>query len=207
MNRCLICVDVQPDFLPGGPLGVGDGHLVVRPLIRLMDDVDIIVLTRDWHPVNHVSFSTIPEFRDGSWPMHCVEFTSGAAWDKELLDAAAETGKPVVLVHKGFDPDKEAYSGFDGEVAGILNNRQGDDFRDSTLAQTLQSLSVRQVYIGGLALDYCVEATAIDAAPTFNTTVFMDATRPVSYLGGHRAARNMSAQGVHINAREVGDDA
>lgn len=197
MNKALICVDVQYDFLPGGPLGVPDGHQVIRPLIELMDDVDVIVLTRDWHPENHVSFSTF-------WPMHCVEGTPGARWDAELLAAATDTGKPVLLVHKGFDPDKEAYSGFDGTVVGILNDPQGDDFRDATLKQAFTALSVSKVLVGGLALDYCVEATARDAKFNgYQTTVYLDATRPVAYQTGTKAVRDLALNGVYLDTTKL----
>src|SRR3954470_6108755 len=114
MNKALIAVDVQPDFLPGGSLGVPDGDQVIPELIKMMDDVDVIVLTRDWHPEDHISFSDNPEYVDGSWPKHCVEFTPGAVFHPDILVAAQNSGKPVVLVHKGFEHDVEAYSGFDG---------------------------------------------------------------------------------------------
>lgn len=210
MNKALICVDVQHDFLPGGPLGVPNGHQVIRPLIRLMDDADIIVLTKDWHPADHVSFSTTPEFRDGSWPQHCVAGTAGAQIDEELWWGAINTGKPVILVHKGWDKDKEAYSAFDGAVVDTFNrdafpllaeeflwNHQED--RGVTLAEALHQFSVRQVIVGGLALDYCVKATAIDAVPSFNTTVVVRATAGVDTLDSIAAVVRMGESGVRIN--------
>jgi nicotinamidase/pyrazinamidase len=206
VNKALICVDVQSDFLPGGALGVPDGDKVIDPLIKLMDDVDIIVLTRDWHPKDHVSFSADPQYVDGSWPSHCVEFTTGASWNLDLLVAAQNTGKPVLIVNKGMDPNKEAYSGFEGEVDVLAFDYRTEPEGLVTyvpLATALHSLNVRQVYIGGLALDYCVQATAIDAAPSFITSVFMDATRPVAYLSGMEAVANMDSHGIDINTRKV----
>lgn len=205
MNKALICVDVQVDFLPGGALGVPDGHQTIRPLIRLMDKVDIIVLTRDWHPRDHVSFSDEPQFVDGSWPPHCVEWTKGAQFDNDLLDAAQDTGKPVLLVNKGMNRDKEAYSGFEGTVIGVANDdNKNYQLRDAELAAALRAISVDEILIGGLALDYCVKATALDSEKTrFYTTVYMDATRPVSYLTGAEAIHAMTRIGIRINTTEL----
>lgn len=199
MNKALIVVDVQPDFLPGGPLGVPDGDKVIPELIKMMDDVDVIVLTRDWHPEDHVSFSDEPEFVDGSWPKHCVNFTPGAIFHHDILVTAQSTGKPVVLVHKGFEQDMEAYSGFDGRVVSVLNEPQGEDFRDSTLEHTLRTLGVGDVYVGGLALDYCVKATALDSvAKQFATSVYLKATRPVGLVSGGLALLELTSNNVHI---------
>jgi nicotinamidase/pyrazinamidase len=200
MNKALICVDVQPDFLPGGPLGVENGHQVIPNLIELMNDVDIIVLTQDWHPENHISFSTDPEYQDGSWPMHCVQGTPGAHIDHELFHAAVDTGKPVLIVHKGENADREAYSGFDGRVVNQYN-LPGENLRDSTLAIALSYLSVRKVLIGGLALDYCVKATAMDARKSFQSVVYVDATRSVDVLSGINAVVEMGRAGVELATR------
>lgn len=212
MNKALICVDVQHDFLPGGPLGVDQGHQVIRPLIELMDEVDIIVLTKDWHPEDHSSFSMSPEFKDGSWPMHCVQGTAGSSIDEELWHAAINTGKPIVLVHKGYDKDTEAYSAFDGVVVDTFNRDafpflaggllwNSRENRAVTLAEALHDFSVRQVYIGGLALDYCVKATAIDAKGGFNPTIYVDATRAVTPHGAIEAVVEMGKAGVNINTK------
>lgn len=199
MNKALICVDVQSDFLPGGPLGVPDGDKVIQELIDMMDDVDVIVLTRDWHPEDHVSFSDEPEFVDGSWPKHCVNFTPGATFHPDILTAAQNTGKPVVLIHKGFEQDTEAYSGFDGRVVGIIYDPQSEDFRDSTLKDTLQVLGIGEVRIGGLALDYCVKATAIDSAEAgFLTAVYLNATRPVGFVSGGAALLELVRNNVKV---------
>jgi nicotinamidase/pyrazinamidase len=207
MNKTLICVDVQRDFLPGGALGVPDGHEVIPVLIDMMDDVDVIVLTRDWHPSNHVSFSDAPEFVDKSWPAHCVQGTEGAEIDWKLFSAALDTGKPVLLVHKGDERDTEEYSGFGGHVADAWNLPDGvsyDDFVDEyqnpvSFYWGLDILSVEEIRIGGLALDYCVKATAIDSRSIFgNTTVYLNATRPVAFLTGAMAIVDMAKSGVRI---------
>lgn len=206
--KALICVDVQNDFLPGGALGVPDGDQVIRPLIDLMDDADIIVLTRDWHPEDHVSFSAEPEYVDGSWPKHCVMGTDGAAFHLPLLQAALLSFKPVLLVHKGFDADKEAYSGFEGIVVDVLNEPKGFDrntvlWNDANTAiglqEALRIMGVGQVYVGGLALDYCVQATARDSGRAgFPTWVYLNATRPVGFVSGIEAVLNMAKCGVNL---------
>jgi nicotinamidase/pyrazinamidase len=199
MNKALICVDVQPDFLPGGPLGVPDGNRVIPELINMMNDVDVIVLTRDWHPEDHISFSDNPKFVDGSWPRHCINSTDGAAFHPDIRSAALNTGKPVVLIHKGFKQDKEAYSGFDGRVVAIVNDTRRDNFHDLTLRDTLVSFSITDVSIGGLALDYCVKATAIDSMRAgFPTSVFLNATRPVTFVTGCGALFELIQNNVAI---------
>lgn len=208
MNKALICVDVQNDFLPGGALGVPDGHKVIPALEELMRDVDIIVFTRDWHPDDHSSFGDPPEYRDGSWPPHCVQGTFGSALDYPLWSAAQDTGKPILLVHKGDTKDKEAYSGFQGKVVDAWNFNYDleQDFQEGTigLARALNDLSVRHVKVGGLALDYCVKATAIDSAAHFpDTTVYLDATRPVAYLTGVVAAAELAYKGVRMDGRPL----
>lgn len=199
MNKALICVDVQTDFLPGGALGVTDGDLVVPELIRAMNDVDVIVLTRDWHPADHISFSDNPQFVDKSWPPHCVESTPGVMFDQSMVDAAKETGKPILIVHKGFVQNEEAYSGFAGLVVGIVNRRQSGDLGESALAWALSALSVSEVRVGGLALDYCVKATALDsAAYGFKTSVYLTATRPVGYLTGAQAILELIQNDIEL---------
>lgn len=204
MNKALIAVDMEYDFLPDGALAVSEGDQVIDPLIALMDRVDIIVLTRDYHPPNHVSFSTDPEFVDGSWPFHCVRGTPGAEINEELLSAAIDTGKPVLLVNKGENPLVEQYSGFDGYVRNVWNDdNKHRQLIDLSLDEALGALSVTKVLIGGLAGDYCVPATAIDSATKYHTTVYMDAVRPVAYLSGVDALQRMVQANVHINASKL----
>lgn len=210
MNKALICVDVQYDFLPGGPLGVPDGDEVVPVLIDMMEDADVIVLTRDWHPEDHVSFSTEPAFEDGSWPMHCVQGTAGAEIDAALIHAVFKTllniDKPTLLVHKGVESDMEQYSGFQGVVVDAWGMENREDFLWNdwlngpvSLGLALRLLSVDQVTIGGLALDYCVAATAKDAVlEGLHTTVNLQATRPVNIVTGAKAILDLAKSGVNI---------
>lgn len=208
MNTAAIIVDFQNDFLPTGALGVEGGHYATFPLMKMADEADVIVFTRDWHPADHSSFAQgIPEYRDGSWPPHCVQGTEGAEIDDMLWEYVISLGKPVILVHKGDEQDKEAYSGFQGHVVDVFNDEKLkeallDEKCSTTLAQALHYLDVRSVKVGGLALDYCVKATAIDSRAHFgNTTVYLDATRPVAYLTGAAAVRDLVAAGVAISDR------
>lgn len=142
----LIVVDVQRDFCPGGALAVPDGDAVVPVIDGWIDRFQRrglpIVYTRDWHPPAHVSFRE----RGGPWPPHCVQDTPGAAFHPDLRVVGA-------VFHKGFDPDRDAYSGFEGvRVNG-----------GEALAPWLRQQGVRHVVIAGLATDYCVRATALDA--------------------------------------------
>jgi nicotinate phosphoribosyltransferase len=159
----LIAVDVQGDFLPGGALAVPGGDAVVAPLLQLAADADLVVATRDLHPPGHVSFVE----SGGPWPAHCVAGTPGAALHP-AVDAVA-----ALVVSKGQDPRRDAYSGFDGTgLAGILRSR-----------------GVERVVIGGLATDYCVRATALDALRAgFDTEVATAAIRAVDVRPGDGAA-------------------
>lgn len=137
----LVVVDVQHDFLPGGALGVDGGDLVLGPIGRLLDAARqagaTIVASRDWHPAGHVSFAE----RGGPWPSHCVAGSDGA----QIHPALDLTGATVV--DKGTEPDVDAYSAFDG--TGLL--------------ELLRERGVERAVVCGLATDYCVRATALDA--------------------------------------------
>ena len=163
----LLVVDVQNDFCPGGRLAVEGGDDVVPVLNEWIEAARSrnlpVFASRDWHPSEHVSF----DFRGGEWPPHCVRETEGAAFHPELkIEGNAE------IISKGMDPQRDQYSAFD----------------DTGLAERLKELGVRRVWIGGLAEDVCVRATALDALRAgFDTHVLLDATRPVS-PEGHREA-------------------
>ncbi|HEX73456.1 MAG TPA: nicotinamidase [Candidatus Hydrogenedentes bacterium] len=174
----LIVVDVQNDFCPGGALAVPNGDTVVSPINRIMEMFDHLVFSRDWHPRDHCSFSDAPEFCDGSWPQHCVQNSPGAEFHGSLrvpLDA--------IFVNKGEEPDKEAYSAFS----------------EGTLAETLRARGVTRVFIAGLATDYCVKSTALDAVRAgFETVLLLDACRGVAPESTEAALEEMKAAGVFI---------
>lgn len=183
-NDALIIVDMQHDFLPGGALGVDGGFDVVNSIINLEFDFHHVALTRDWHPANHISFSKAPKFVDKSWPPHCVAGTPGAEIHPDILDAFSDA--PVFS--KGTDENLEAYSGFDGRHEG------------TSLSDWLDGVDAGDVYVVGLALDYCVRATAIDAALGGSATVILNCTRPVTYETGALAVRDMARVGVEFEA-------
>ena len=138
----LIIVDVQKDFCPGGALPVPQGNKVVEPLNRYIHlfsrHGSLVIATRDWHPENHSSF----EEYGGIWPKHCIQNTEGAEFHDDL-----KLPEDVIIISKATEADKEAYSGFEG----------------TNLEKILKGHGVRRVYVGGLATDYCVKATVLDA--------------------------------------------
>src|SRR4051794_23540945 len=137
-SDALVIVDVQNDFLPGGSLAVAGGDEVIPPINHLIANAvarDVHVFaTRDWHPPNHCSFRD----RGGPWPPHCVAGTVGSEFAPSL-----DLPRNTTIVSKGYDPERDAYSGFDG----------------TDLDLRLNSLGIRRLYICGLATDYCVLET------------------------------------------------
>ncbi len=152
-HAALIVVDLQNDFCPGGTLAVPEGDQIIptvqRWIRRFQDQGCPIIFTQDAHPAHHISFTE----QGGPWPPHCVQGTPGADLHPDLtipLDA--------IYVEKGFLPDVDAYSGFEGMV------KNSDGIRtEASLQQLLDSREIRTIYLAGLATDYCVKATAMDA--------------------------------------------
>jgi|SRR5690554_409745 nicotinamidase-related amidase len=180
MGKALIVVDLQNDFCPGGALGVAGGDEIIPVINRLVNSFDTVVYTRDWHPANHVSFAENPQFIDKSWPAHCVAGTPGAEFHPDLL-----VRPDGIIVDKGTDPAVEAYSGFQG----------------TGLAEKLRERQVDTVYITGLATDYCVKATALDALKAgFRAFVVVNASRGVDNPPGtvEDALNELRAAGVGI---------
>lgn len=177
-DDALIIVDVQNDFCPGGALPVAGGHEVVPVLNRWIGRAtaggSIVVASCDWHPGGHVSFRE----QGGPWPAHCVAGSEGAAFHPDL---ALPEGTWVV--RKGASSDRDAYSAFDG----------------TGLGERLREHGTRTVWIGGLALDVCVKATALDARRLgFATRLLRDACRGVEVSPGDedRALEEMREAGV-----------
>ncbi len=189
MKRALIVVDIQNDFLPGGALAVPEGDAILPFVIKLVRDeqhYDLFVFTQDWHPRGHGSFASshpgAEPFQLGKldgesqmlWPDHCIEGTSGAELaDKiqEALSDAAQTGRRIHFVKKGMDHNVDSYSGFFDNA-----NRH-----DTGLRTILDEHDIKEVDIVGLALDYCVKYTALDAASLgFKTRVLLQGTRAVN---------------------------
>jgi len=155
----LIMVDVQNDFCPGGALAVREGDSVVKPLNFAQKFFRHIFATRDWHPEDHSSFMG----RGGPWPPHCIQNTHGAKFHPDLEISRAW------VISKAFENDKDAYSGFQGTDLEARLKREG----------------VKRAFVGGLATDYCVRATALDALNAdFEVVLLEDAVRGVDIKPG-----------------------
>jgi nicotinamidase/pyrazinamidase len=177
----LVVVDLQHDFLPGGALAVAEGDTIVAPIARLAPAFATVVATQDFHPEGHVSFASahpgrkpfetaaLPQGPQELWPDHCVQGTRGAALHPELPDAAV-----TLLLRKGTRPDVDSYSAFRENVGP-------DGTRPTTgLGAWLSARGTRRVFVCGLARDFCVRATAVDAAAEgFEVIVLDDLTRAV----------------------------
>jgi nicotinamidase/pyrazinamidase len=177
----LLVVDLQHDFLPGGALAVGGGDAVIEPLARVARSFATVVATQDWHPHGHVSFASahplrrpfetleLPHGRQELWPDHCVQGSRGAAIHPGFPDVAA-----TLLLRKGTRPDVDSYSAFRENVGP-------DGRRPSTgLGALLVARGIRRVFLCGLARDFCVRASAVDAAAEgFEVVLLDDLTRAV----------------------------
>ncbi len=175
MSRALVIVDFQNDFTPGGALAVPNGDAIAGKINELAasGDYDLIVATRDWHPPDHGSFAA----QGGPWPVHCVADTEGAQ-----LHPALDESKVDVIVDKGQSPDTDGYSGFEG----------------TDLESLLRDRGITQVTVVGLATDYCVKNTALDALRAgFQVTVDSSAVRGVEVQAGdsERALAEVRAAG------------
>lgn len=177
-HDALIAVDIQYDFLEGGALGVHEGQKVVPVVNRLTPLFDHVVLTRDWHPPDHISFSEHPQYRDRSWPPHSVQDTPGARFHADLV-----IPEQAYIISKATHPDREEYSGFQAIEAD--------------LAGWLRSRDVTRVFLAGIATDYCVHYTALDALHEgFEVYVIEDAVRGVSDDTVEQAWKEMAAAGA-----------
>jgi len=172
----LIVVDVQNDFCAGGALPVPDADSVVGPINHLMQTVPFVVATRDWHPRQHKSFRE----HGGPWPVHCVQETGGAELHPRL-----HTSQIDAIVDAGCEPDHEGYSGFE----------------HTELERLLRDQGVDTVHVAGLALDYCVKATALDARRAgFDVVLHQQATRAIDAEPGdaERALSELRDAGVEV---------
>jgi len=196
--KALLLIDIQNDFLPGGALAVHDGDQVVPVANRLLSQFPLVVATQDWHPADHRSFASQHPGRnvgdvidlDGVqqvlWPDHCVQGSAGAKFAPGLnLDGIDH------VIQKGTDVEIDSYSGF-------FDN----DHRKSTgLEQLLRDQGVEEVHVVGLATDYCVKFTALDAmALGFKTSVVLEGIRGVELAPGDcaKAIDEMLSAGVEV---------
>jgi nicotinamidase/pyrazinamidase len=196
--RALVVVDVQNDFCPGGALAVPTGDEVVPVINALVPAFPLVVATQDWHPPGHASFASshpghhpldvieLAGLQQVLWPDHCVQGTTGAAFHPGL------NVRPMrAIIRKGTDPEVDSYSGF-------RDNRAG---HPTGLAALLRELDVSAIVVVGLATDYCVAATALDALGLgFAAEVWLPACRAVGFPPGHaeKTLADLKAAGVTL---------
>lgn len=180
--RCLILVDIQNDFLPGGALAVPEGDLVVPVVNRLIPQYDLVVATQDWHPENHRSFAANHPGRNvfeqidlnglpqTLWPVHCVQNTGGACFATGL-----EMRRIARVFPKGTNPEVDSYSGF------FDNGGK----QPTGMGEWLKQRGVEEIHVCGLATDYCVKFTALDGLKLgFKVSVIEDACRGINLPPG-----------------------
>ncbi|TNJ41446.1 bifunctional nicotinamidase/pyrazinamidase [Phaeobacter sp. B1627] len=194
MTNALIVIDVQNDFCPGGALAVPDGDAVVAPINAMMGDFDAVILTQDWHPAGHSSFASAhpghgpfdtTEMSYGQqvlWPDHCVQGTTGAEFHRDLRSDGD------LIIRKGFRPEIDSYSAF----------FENDQITPTGLEGYLRSRGISDLTLVGLALDFCVAFSAIDARRLgFSVKVAQKSCRFID-LDGSLATQieNMRQRGV-----------
>jgi nicotinamidase/pyrazinamidase len=196
-DEALIVIDVQNDFCPGGALAVGDGDAIVAGINALIDEFAVCVLTQDWHPSDHASFAAnhpgrmpfdviaMPYGPQVLWPKHCVQGTSGAAFHPDLRTSPAD-----LILRKGFRTAIDSYSAF----------FENDRTTPTGLEGYLRNRGVGRVTLVGLATDFCVSYSALDAARLgFGVTVVDSLCRAIDIDGSLAAAREAwQAAGVEI---------
>ncbi len=196
MSDALIVIDVQNDFCPGGALAVAGGDEIVGGINALMADFDTVILTQDWHPAGHSSFASshdgaapmslieMPYGLQVLWPDHCIQGSEGAAFHKDLrVDGD-------LIIRKGFNPAIDSYSAF----------FENDHTTPTGLEGYLRTRRIDRLVMVGLALDFCVNYSAVDAARLgFDVTVRQELTRAIDFDGSLQAALDgMQVAGVAI---------
>ncbi len=196
MTQALIVIDVQNDFCPGGALAVAGGDEILDGINTLMDDFKTVVLTQDWHPAGHSSFASshpgkepmslveMPYGPQVLWPDHCVQLSKGA----QFCDGLRLDGD--LIIRKGFNPAIDSYSAF----------FENDHVTPTGLKGYLETRGITQLTLVGLALDFCVHYSAVDAAKLgFDVTVKEDLCRAIDFDGSLDAARAaMTESGVKL---------
>lgn len=175
--KALLLIDIQNDFLPGGALAVPNGDKIIPIVNKLQSNFDLIVATQDWHPQDHKSFASnhkgkssfdnimLQGLEQVLWPDHCVQGTTGADFSKDL-----DMNKVEAIFRKGMNPEIDSYSGF----------YDNGKLKSTGLADYLKGKNITEVYLTGLAGDYCVYFSGIDAlSEGFKTFIIEDATYPI----------------------------
>ena len=196
-RKALIIIDVQNDFCPGGALAVPDGDTVIPVINRISSRFDKVVATQDWHPEDHISFAVrhmlneyevikLAEIEQVLWPVHCVPGTWGAEFHKDL-----DTRPVDLILRKGNNPEIDSYSAF------FENDRK----TVTGLHYYLQGLKIERLYLCGLATDYCIYYSAIDARNLgFDVYLIIDATRGIDFPADNikKSLQHMTGRGIHI---------
>lgn len=196
-HEALIVIDVQNDFCPGGALAVAEGDQIVPEINALMDEFATVVLTQDWHPAGHSSFASshdgknplemidMPYGPQVLWPDHCVQGSTGAEFHKDLRLEPAN-----LIIRKGMNPAIDSYSAF----------FENDQTTPTGLEGYLRGLGITHLTMVGLATDFCVHFSAVDAAKLgFDVTVVESACRGIDLNGSMQAAQDaMNAVGVKL---------
>ncbi|MBV2359272.1 bifunctional nicotinamidase/pyrazinamidase [Thalassococcus sp. CAU 1522] len=195
--HALLVIDVQNDFCPGGALAVAGGDEIVQPINALMADFDAVILTQDWHPAGHSSFASshegkapfamteMPYGPQVLWPDHCIQGSPGAAFHTAL-----ETDRADLILRKGYNPAIDSYSAF----------FENDQTTPTGLEGYLRTRGIDRLTLVGLATDFCVNFSAVDAARLgFAVTVRQDLCRAIDMDGSLAAAQQgMQAAGVAL---------
>ena len=195
LSEAFLVIDVQNDFCPGGALAVLEGDMIVQPINEAMDHFDLVVLTQDWHPREHKSFAssyenkrpfdTVEMFYGDQvlWPDHCIQGSLGANFHPDLKDEKAD-----VIIRKGSNPAVDSYSAF----------FENDKVTPTGLPGYLKDCEVTDLTLVGLATDFCVAFSALDAARLgYQVTVSLDMVRAIDADGSLRSAMDkMSKAGV-----------
>lgn len=200
--RALLLIDIQNDFIPGGALAVPGGNEIIPVANNLQKHFDVVVATQDWHPLNHKSFAgnhknkqtfeviDLNGLKQVLWPDHCVQGTQGAEFSRQL-----NMNKVEAIFRKGTDPEIDSYSGF----------YDNGHLRTTALADYLRGKKIKEVYIAGLAADFCVYYTAKDALiEDFSTFIIEDAVRAINTEDFEKAKQDiLNKGGSIINSRDI----
>jgi nicotinamidase/pyrazinamidase len=179
--NALIIIDIQYDFMPGGALAVKEGDQLAEPILSIRDNFDLIVFTQDWHPANHCSFKE----NGGIWPVHCVQNSRGAEIDQRIIRPDDN------IIRKGIYQYVDSYSGFWDN--NRIHKTELDDF--------LKTRGVDTLYICGLATDYCVKFTVMDAIDAgYKVVLIEDLCRGVNInpLDSKNAIKEMKVRGAFV---------
>jgi nicotinamidase/pyrazinamidase len=194
--KALLLIDIQNDFIPGGALAVPNGDKILDTVNKMQDHFDLVIATQDWHPANHKSFASQHEGKqvfdtidlDGLkqvlWPDHCVQGTTGAAFSPKL-----EINRIESIFRKGTDANIDSYSGF----------YDNGHLKSTGLADFLKGKGVTEIYLVGLAGDYCVYFSAKDAiAEGFQTYLIEDAIRSINDNDFEKAKEDIISKGGKV---------